>query len=409
MYSNYQNNNMNPSYLQAELQRLQENIFRMEQDMSRGVIHPQNMQAQQQLYNMRTSYSQLQQQLNMAMQHYSQQRMMQTQSYNTPGSRFSQPMNYNPYQASVANQPQQISLANNSSAVGSRFDDPKYQEQTAKTFEEGKSRRSPEEPGALENRTVIEGGCVQKDLVLFTSNFDYTVVPGLTLTKNELTDDEIKIVKETIKKRLQEKRKEISLRSLLELKDLLALEREHTTEETEFRECTLAIRLIADLLGHFQLMINKVVSVVARVPDNVVTKLDQSSVDFLLSCKDNPRLSFVDRVFMRIDKDIRKIFNDATDSRLDREFTEVVMFSKEQKTDEQKNNFSLLELEVSTELRDGVVSVDESTTPKTYSVLSQILQNGPKSDFGYLFVQSRFDRYFYYIVHHNKKIYLIKK
>lgn len=404
---------MNPSYLQTELQKLQEAIIRMEQDMSRGYISPQDIQAQQQLYNMRTRYSQVKQQLDMMMQQYNNvqynnQAMVQ-QGYN-PGSRYSQPMNYNPYQSPSMNQVQQVSPSNNSPVMGSRFDNANYQMEAAKPLEEGKSRRwAGESPEALGNRTAIEGRCVQKDLVLFTSNFDYKVVPGMTLTKNEMSDDEIKIVKETIKKRLQEKRKEISLRSLLELKDLLSLEKEQTTEKDVFKACTLSIRLIADLLGHFQLMINRIVSVVANVPDNILTKLDESSVDFLLSCKDNPKLSFVDKVFMRIDRDIRKIFNDATDSKLDREFTEVVMFSKEQKNDEQKISFSNMELEMNAELKDGVVNVDMSTTPKTYSVLSQILQNGPKSDFGYLYVQSRFDRLFYYIVHHNKKIYLIKK
>lgn len=411
---NYQNNNMNPNYLQAELQKLQEAIMRMEQDMSRGYINPQDMNAQNQLFNMKNSYNQIKQQLDMMMrqqyanQHYNPQPMVQ-QGYNT-GSRFSQPMNYNPYQSAGMNQTQQVSTTNNSPVVGSRFDNVDYQMETAKPFEEGKSRRcAGESPEALGNRTVIEGRCVQKDLVLFTSNFDYKVIPGMTLTKNDMSDDEIKIVKETLKKRLQEKRKEISLRSLLELKDLLALEKEQTTEKDVFKACTLTIRWIADLLGHFQLMINKIVSVVANVPDNILTKLDQSSVDFLLSCKDNVKLSFVDKVFMRIDRDLRRIINDATDSKLDREFTEVVMFSNEQKSEEQKNNFSQLELEMNMELKDGVVSVDMSTTPKTYSVLSQILQNGPKSDFGYLYLQSKFDRYFYYIVHHNKKIYLIKK
>lgn len=411
---NYQNNNMNPNYLQMELQKLQEAIMRMEQDMSRGYINPQDMNAQNQLYNMKNSYNQIRQQLDTMMrqqytnQQYNNQSMVQ-QGYN-PGSRFSQPMNYNPYQSAGMNQTQQVSTSNNSTVVGSRFDNVNYQMETAKPLEEGKSRRwAGETPEALGNRTVIEGRCVQKDLVLFTNNFDYKIVPAMTLTKNDMSDDEIKIVKETLKKRLQEKRKEISLRSLLELKDLLALEKEQTTEKDVFKACTLTIRWIADLLGHFQLMINKVVSVVANVPDNIVTNLDQSSVDFLLSCKDNVKLSFVDRIFMRIDRDLRRIINDATDSKLDREFTEVVMFSNDQKSEEQKNNFSKLELEMNMELKDGVVSVDESTTAKTYSVLSQILQTGPKSDFGYLYLQSKFDRYFYYIVHHNKKIYLIRK
>lgn len=392
-------------YLESKIKEVESQIYQIDQACRTGQYNPYDPNVQQMMSNYNMELNNLRQQYDNVYRNYVNYNRQQNYSnynsqYNT-GYQNNNASHFEPY--SYRYEQDTNTNTYSSSTPGNRFEDPDYQRKTLGSASPVRLQETPGSP-APSSPIVPRGSSkvLKEELTLLSSDLNYKILPSLKFTKNHYNEEEVKAVSQLIRKLLKERGKELTVKTLIELQEILLQEREHMKDPNVFQHYQTALNVIKHLLGHIQLLLNKLFSIVCGMEKNVIKQLTVQNLDYLLSHKEQLKFPNLGEVLIRIDNDLRKTLHQESNGKLERVYTEVITFDKEVSQD-----FHYKDLEIHMELRDEVITVGPVDTPKTYQVLQQLLRKTP--GFTYIDVRSDYGELFFYVVVKGDEILLIRK
>ena len=395
-------------YLESKIKDVESRIYQINQACSTGQYNPYDPNVQQMLNNYTIELNNLKQQYdNTYMNYVNYTRQQQNYSsynsnYNSQyNSGYNNNSNFEPYSYNYQQSVPQSNYSN--STPGNRFEDPEYQRKTLGTVPPmGPQDNYTPMSNMKSNPVTRTDKLLKEELTLLSSDFNYKILPFVKFTKNDYTEEEVKAIIHLVRKHLKDRGKEFSLKTLMETKELLVKERENIGDTTLFHTYKSAIDVIKRILGHIQLLLNKLFSTVCGMEKNVIKQLTVQNLDYLLNHKEQLKFPNLGEILIRIDNDLRKTFLQENNVKLERCYTDVITFDREVTHD-----FNYNALDIHMELRDEVITVGSKDTPKTHQVLHHLLMKTP--GFTYMDVRTPYGELFFYVVAKGEEILLIRK